>query len=117
LSFEDRMMILIEMRPEEQMRDQDPDVDYYHERWGPDGVKMVAAVTDGSTHRPEVSDDGLEALDEWVEKEYPHIPVESVDFGDKLGLLLDSAEEYLHGLGCQVVPETSKERVEEAFDI
>lgn len=117
LSFEDRMLMLIQMSPEESMRDRDPDVDYYHEEWGPDGVEIVAAVTSGSTHRPEVSDDALEALDEWVEKEYPHIPVESVGFGDKLGLLLDSAQEYLNGLNCRLVPEHKKRQMEEGLDI
>jgi hypothetical protein len=108
LSFEDRMMMLLEAEPEERMRDRDPDVDYHHDSWGPDGENIAAAVGRGPTHRPEVSDDGLEALDDWVEKEYPHIPVESVDFEDKLGLLLDSMQEYLKGLNCQIVPSTGQ---------
>lgn len=104
LAFEDRMMMLIEPDFRGQLREiEEEDKDIYHNEWGPDGVDMTISLGD-RVHRPEVSDDAIGALDEWVKKEHPHIPAEKVDFDDKLGLVLDSAQEYFRKLNCRLRP-------------
>jgi hypothetical protein len=109
LSFEDKVEMLIEAEPAAGVkRMEEEQGQWNHTEW-PDGVTVAIYPYERERHhRPEVSDEVLDELDEWVQMVYPNIPVDSVDFEDKLGLLIDSAEEYYGILDCTLVVGTDK---------
>lgn len=123
LSFADRMEMIIETEPGEGLEEIDNDGDgWYHNGWGRGGVKIRIAPADRDRpHRPEVGDDALDALDEWVGRNHPNVPVESIDFDEKLTLLLDTAEEYYEALDCRLQQAAAQELGEnmagDGFDI
>lgn len=60
-------------------------------------------VDESNPHRPEVSTTTERRLRRAVKAEKGAIPVEKLDFGDNLGILLDAAERYYESLQCEVV--------------
>jgi hypothetical protein len=121
MSFADRMELIIEAEPANGLEEiEEEGGSWYSNNWGKSGVKMRIAPTDRDRpHRPEVGDDALNVLDEWVRRTHPNVPVKSIDFDEKLTLLLDTAQEYYSELDCQVVNVNSQERAQqlaERFD-
>lgn len=76
----------------------------YHNDWGKNGT-TVHVSTGGreKDHRPDVPEDVIGQLDDWVAEQYQNVPVEALSFNDKLTLLTDKVSEYFERLDCSVV--------------
>jgi len=70
----------------------------------PDDPYRYVGVTDReSDHRPYVSEELVESLEETVKDERPSVPAERFDFDRNLSILLDEAERYYESLQCEIL--------------
>lgn len=82
------------------------DSTHVHKSWGKGGVEV--SVDYGGrdrAHRPEVEQEVVDELEEWVGEQYPVVPAESLDFDEQLDLFLDKVERFYSKLDCQLVEE------------
>jgi hypothetical protein len=106
LSFARKVDMLIEADPAAGIAhmEEEGGGDWFHDEWGTEGVQVPIYPGDRDRHhRPEVPDDTLADLDEWVREVYPNVPADALDFEEKTGLLADKAEEFYAGLNCTLV--------------
>lgn len=105
LSYARKVDMLIELRPAAFLEEVEGEEEKYdHPEWT-DGVQVPIYPDERDRrHRPEIPDGTLDDLDEWVEEQYPELPVDALDFEEKMQLLVDTAQEWYAALDCHLIP-------------
>lgn len=114
-SFETKLKMLMELKPMENMEDMDTDQFNYSHPDYPDGLEQeywIPPGTENRVHRPHVSDDFADRLEDWVDENILG-PVSSYNFEQRVESFLSALEEYEEALGVYLVETDAPEKYKE----
>jgi hypothetical protein len=83
------------------VKSQKPNATYSHPEWDKATISWDAGDRDRS-HRPTISRETMAKWDEWLNNEWPGLPIESFSFDKQLRLLLKRRHEWLDSLSTKI---------------